>query len=90
MTLWLFKQRLSLSAQYCPKWDAAHYALWTNGGRYEGEVLDVNMSLWHFAFSLTLWRIGGFERVLKHVPTRHRDRNPRDHSRRIRKPAETA
>ena len=84
MTIWLFKSRLSLSAQYCPAWESANYALWTNGGRYAGEVLDVNVSVWHFAFSATLWRIGAFERLLKHVPTRHRSGNPPHHEKRIK------
>lgn len=44
MTLWLFKTRLSLSAQYCPLWEQANYNLWTNGGRLSNECLDVGLN----------------------------------------------
>lgn len=68
MTLWLFNQRVTLSARYCPTWDRPMYYLTDNGGRKPDECLDINLTIWRFAMSLTIWGIGGLSTVLRYMP----------------------
>lgn len=64
-TLWLFNDRLSFSAQYCPMWEKPMYKVYENGGREPNECLDVNLHFWKLAFSMTLWNIGKWSRLLR-------------------------
>jgi hypothetical protein len=68
-TLWLFRDRLSLSAHYCPMWRRGGLAFWDNGGRKENECLDLNACIGRWSLSLTLWQIRGWSRLLRFIPT---------------------
>jgi len=68
MTLWLFKQRLSLSAQWCPMWEKPMLQVHNNGGRHAHECFDCGVEIGYLALSLTLWRIKGWFRVLRFLP----------------------
>ena len=64
MTLWLFRQRLSLSAQWCPMWECPMLQAHNNGGRFAHECFSGGIEIGYLALSLTLWRIGGWARIL--------------------------
>lgn len=68
VTMWLFKQRLSLSAQRCPMWEKPLLQAHNNGGRHANECFSCGAEIGYLALSLTLWRIGGWSRILKFLP----------------------
>lgn len=70
MTLWLFKQRLALSAQWCPTWERPLLQAHDNGGRLAHECFDCGVEIGYLALSLTLWRIGAWARLLRFLPGR--------------------
>jgi hypothetical protein len=87
MTLWLFRHRLSLSADYCPMWDRPVFFVSENGGRHPHECLDLNAAVWRLHFSVTFWGIGRLAHLLRHIPD---GRNGRGHEIRLKRPSEVS
>lgn len=68
MTLWLFKQRVSVGCVYGRYWESPVFSISNNGGRLADECFDLNVNLWRLGFSFTLWHIGAWSKLLRYLP----------------------
>lgn len=72
--LWLFKDRLTLNAQYCPKWQHGGLCFHENGGRKASECLDMTLVLYKLNLGMTIWGLGRLSLLTRWIPCRRNGR----------------
>ena len=70
-TLWMFNNRISFSIVYGKYWEKPIYSIHNNGGRKANECLDIDINIHRLAFSMVLWNIGKFAKILKYFPSKY-------------------
>ena len=68
MTIWMFRNRVSVGMQYCGVWPRPMWYVSENGGRQYHECFDCSIVLGRVWLNLTVWGIGRLSKVLRFLP----------------------
>lgn len=72
MSVMIGEHPIFLTAQYCRGWEYPRLHFHENGGRKANECLDLNWAIWKMAFSITIYNLGSWSRILKYIPTKEK------------------